>query len=175
MTEVYPTCPFAAFAACQGSTCALWTWSPVQIRGAEVHLGSCSMGTTGSACSFPDPSGRVSGDCYYQDEHARRIYGKPNQAPKPMKKQDNARVYFIQAGEDGPIKIGTSKNPLARMKSLQSATAETLVLLGTIKGGHQVERKWHNDHKTHRISGEWFHPHSDLLNAMLVAGVMVTT
>ncbi len=171
MSHNQPSCPFAAFEPCQGSTCALWTWSPVQIRGAEVHLGSCSMGTSCTTNSFLDPAGRVSGDCYYQDEHARRIYGKPDQKPKPMSKQDKQRVYFIQSGDGGPIKIGTSKNPSARLKTLQVATAETLVLLGSIKGNHLTERQWHNDHKAHKITGEWFHPDDSLLDAMKQAGV----
>jgi len=39
-------------------------------------------------------------------------------------------VYFVQGRQGGPIKIGTTKDIVARMRELQVGYADELVLLG---------------------------------------------
>ncbi len=38
-------------------------------------------------------------------------------------------IYFIQAGKNGPIKIGKSENPKERLSQLQTANYQKLILL----------------------------------------------
>ena len=70
-------------------------------------------------------------------------------------------VYFIQAGEGGPIKIGVAKDVEKRLKGLQTASPKTLVLLasipvrGSIKA-YAMERDFHFRLSGYRIRGEWF-------------------
>ena len=72
-------------------------------------------------------------------------------------------VYFVQSGTDGPIKIGTAVDVPARIALLQIGNAEPLCLLGAVEGGQREERGYHILLATHRIRGEWFRPHSDVL------------
>ena len=70
-------------------------------------------------------------------------------------------IYFVQRGTDGPIKIGmTSGDPGTRVRELQVASPEKLHLLGCVRG---IESDIHGRFARHHISGEWFHPHSDIL------------
>ncbi len=48
-------------------------------------------------------------------------------------------VYLIQAGENGPVKIGHGRFPLRRLQNLQAGCPERLRLLGTIPGGADEE------------------------------------
>jgi hypothetical protein len=82
-------------------------------------------------------------------------------------------VYFIQAGDDGPIKIGvTSGSPVDRMRRLQTGSSTRFRLLCTIRGDRTVERRLHQLFAQARIrgDGEWFHPISDL--KMFIGGVL---
>src|SRR5262249_47936749 len=53
-------------------------------------------------------------------------------------------------------KIGWSKNPKKRLSSLQTASPDELVLLGTIQGGLEVETELHRRFAKHKLQGEWF-------------------
>ena len=67
------------------------------------------------------------------------------------------RIYFIQLGTNGPIKIGCSRNPPNRLRTLQTShPLEILRLLGHFRGGPQVERGLHQTFASDRIRGEWF-------------------
>jgi hypothetical protein len=65
-------------------------------------------------------------------------------------------VYFIQAGENGPIKIGWSENPEMRLAQLQGAHHEDLSLLLTVNGDKALEGRLHFRLEQHRLRGEWF-------------------
>jgi hypothetical protein len=64
-------------------------------------------------------------------------------------------VYFIQAGENGPIKIGRAVDVAKRMARFQTANPKKLALLGTIPNGDR-EREFHERFKHLRTQGEWF-------------------
>lgn len=72
-------------------------------------------------------------------------------------------VYFVQAGESGPIKIGLSDNPAGRVASLQTAHPECLRLLRVIPGNGKYERALHKRFAGLRLQGEWFKPDKTLL------------
>lgn len=72
-------------------------------------------------------------------------------------------VYFVQAGDDGPIKIGFAKNPVNRLPGLQVNNPARLRPLGQLEGDKTTERELHARFIGTRISGEWFEPSPDLL------------
>lgn len=73
-------------------------------------------------------------------------------------------VYFIQADESGPIKIGfTADDPRRRLASLQTGNPAALRLLGAIKGTFADERRFHSDLAEWRLQGEWFQSHPTVL------------
>lgn len=70
-------------------------------------------------------------------------------------------VYFIQSKKSKYIKIGHTDNPEKRLRSLQTGSAESLVLLGTLcfesrEQAAQYEQKAHDYLKDSRLEGEWF-------------------
>jgi hypothetical protein len=74
-------------------------------------------------------------------------------------------IYFTQDTQTKAIKIGYSKDPKKRRSGLQSATPNTLLLLGMIHGGLEHERAYHEKFAEYRIQGEWFK--GDILPAVL--------
>jgi Meiotically Up-regulated Gene 113 (MUG113) protein len=74
------------------------------------------------------------------------------------KPQRVTQLYFIQAGEDGPIKIGLADRPFERLASLQTANYEELRLLAHVPVEPLEERFYHEVMEPYRIRGEWFRP-----------------
>jgi len=65
-------------------------------------------------------------------------------------------LYVVQRGDDGPIKVGISRNLKGRIKSLQTGSAEKLKILRVYKMA-DVERAVHAElEKNSRLEGEWF-------------------
>lgn len=77
-------------------------------------------------------------------------------------------IYFIQMGEDGPIKIGKADDPRQRLNSLQIGCPVALTLLGVLDGDVEREADLHAGFDDARLRGEWFSPVPDLL--ALIAG-----
>jgi hypothetical protein len=73
---------------------------------------------------------------------------------------DGSYLYFIQAGESGPIKIGISRNPWARLRTLQTAHFAPLRMLAAVKPYRtaMLEAELHKHLHRLRLTGEWFDP-----------------
>ncbi len=65
-------------------------------------------------------------------------------------------VYFIQAGEKGPVKIGYAKDVFARAYGLQCGHYDTLNIIRVIDLECWAELWLHDHFKLSRIRGEWF-------------------
>lgn len=63
-------------------------------------------------------------------------------------------VYLITDGRY--TKVGVSRNPYERLKSLQIGASRKLELVAKFPGGRRVEAKIHNSLKPKRVHGEWF-------------------
>lgn len=75
-------------------------------------------------------------------------------------------IYFIQEGEDGPVKIGwTSMSPEQRLYSMQTGNPRDLRVIAWAPGSQDYEKKFHEQLGFARIRGEWFHPHPAVLFA----------
>lgn len=70
----------------------------------------------------------------------------------------NGDVYIVQAGRDGPIKIGYSTQFEKRWSGLQTASPIRLYLLARIRGGKDKEEELHIAFGEYRRRGEWFNP-----------------
>lgn len=81
-------------------------------------------------------------------------------------------VYFIRSVDGGPIKIGTSINPMDRLNALQTAHPTRLKIIGMMKGGSVVEKALHVMFATDRLrpNGEWFHPSQQMLDFISEVG-----
>jgi hypothetical protein len=73
------------------------------------------------------------------------------------------KIYFIQQGQDGPIKIGLSWDVNKRMHTAKTFSPHPLRILGMINGGLKEERALHRKFKKERLEGEWFSPSEKLI------------
>ena len=71
-------------------------------------------------------------------------------------------VYFVRA-ETGQIKIGVATCTTKRLRGLRSASPVALRLLARVRGGATLEAEYHARFAAHRLHGEWFAPHPDIL------------
>jgi len=72
-----------------------------------------------------------------------------------------SKLYFIQSGENGPIKIGHSSDPDERLASLQVGNPQHLRLLAAVEFGSDAaaqEQLCHRTFRVEHIRGEWFQP-----------------
>lgn len=79
-----------------------------------------------------------------------------------------AGVYFIQAGTDGPVKIGRSSDIGGRFDELQCANYEELYIRliccpANPTQSTELERWFHSFWAADCLRGEWFDPNDDLL------------
>lgn len=65
-------------------------------------------------------------------------------------------LYVMQMGRAGPIKIGRSRNPLERQRTVQANSPYEIDTLFTIRGRGSMERAWHRAFAGSRLRGEWF-------------------
>lgn len=68
-------------------------------------------------------------------------------------------VYFISAGEDGPVKVGRTRNPQARFGGFQTASPVPLRMLTWFRperGALAYEGLLHKAMRAARVRGEWF-------------------
>ncbi len=74
-------------------------------------------------------------------------------------------VYFVQAGEAGPVKIGWAINAQSRVAYLQTAHYEPLRVIRVWDGDRIHENWFHNRFRTQRMRGEWFRFSQEMLTA----------
>ena len=79
-------------------------------------------------------------------------------------------TYFLQAGENGPIKIGSSCNLLVRLRTLMTMSPLPLALLGVMEGDY--EEACHTRFDVFRLHGEWFEPSREVLEFIRVNATM---
>jgi hypothetical protein len=73
-------------------------------------------------------------------------------------------VYFAQEGDNGPVKVGWSRDAAERLGNLAVGNSNRLRLLHTVPGGPALELHIHELLAEHRIRGEWFHPSQPVLD-----------
>lgn len=75
-------------------------------------------------------------------------------------------VYFLQAGDHGPIKIGCAQDVLDRRIELQCAHYEKLHVRAIYPGDVALEQKFHAQFREHLIRGEWFAPAPEIMKCI---------
>lgn len=75
--------------------------------------------------------------------------------PKPHL-QTIGHVYVVQAGDDGPCKIGFASSLEARLVELQVGNHEQLHVRATFRATREFERSMHHEYADRRLRGEWF-------------------
>ena len=65
-------------------------------------------------------------------------------------------IYFMRAGDNGPVKIGSARDPAIRLRYFRTGNPEPLSIVRVIEGGRKEERALHQAFRHLRIQGEWF-------------------
>ena len=73
------------------------------------------------------------------------------------------KVYLIQAGEDGPVKIGVAANVFKRLAQYRTHDPIRLRLVGLIDGDRADEKRLLGRFSEYRLHGEWFRPGPQLV------------
>lgn len=79
-------------------------------------------------------------------------------------------VYFIRARGTGDIKIGKTKNIGSRIKTLRTGASRGLELVACYAADISHEKELHVDFAPHRLNGEWFVGHRDVLAYLEILG-----
>jgi hypothetical protein len=77
--------------------------------------------------------------------------------------QARERVYFVQAENGGPIKIGKATDVERRVADLQRTNPFTLRVLAVAEGGSTLETQLHQRFASDRKHNEWFEPSRELM------------
>jgi hypothetical protein len=84
---------------------------------------------------------------------------------------DLTHLYVISEGREGPIKIGRSKSPPARVDSLQTGNPRSLMLVFWWKldddDAREAEHTLHDELKEFRLCGEWFDLSENFISAYM--------
>ncbi|NML11618.1 GIY-YIG nuclease family protein [Sphingobium sp. AR-3-1] len=73
------------------------------------------------------------------------------------------RAVYFAAADDGPIKIGATCDVGRRLRELRTKSKQDLRLLAAVDGGMFAEMLYHSRFAAHRLHGEWFVRHPDIL------------
>ena len=82
---------------------------------------------------------------------------------KKRARRNKGWIYFVQAGPDGPIKIGWTVDPQMRLAQLQTGSHIRLFILGAIEGSSAGESALQRQWSEYRIRGEWFEPTPEII------------
>lgn len=83
-------------------------------------------------------------------------------------KPDREYVYAIKA-DSNHIKIGKSKNPKQRLRSLSTGTPHELELLAksSVSNATEAEKRLHEKYEEYRTNGEWFKVEPDVFQEVV--------
>lgn len=80
-----------------------------------------------------------------------------------MSERDDALVYAVVCPSQATIKVGSSVDPMARLATIRTSCSAWVFLWAAWPGGRSGERAAHLDLKHHRVRGEWFTAHPDVV------------
>ena len=99
-------------------------------------------------------------------QRLRRELAADSKVASIKEKDAKGFIYFIQAVNGGPVKIGFSICPEKRISELQTANPYKLELIGKITGNINAEKKLQK-HLIHaKTYGEWFEPDEIVIDAI---------
>mgnify|MGYP001581752503 FL=1 len=84
---------------------------------------------------------------------------------------ERGTVYFAQATDGGPVKIGFTTNMTARLAVLQTDSWQRLQIVHSMPGNRCTEYVLHEAFEPLRVKGEWFLPSAEMVRGAGVKSV----
>lgn len=78
-------------------------------------------------------------------------------------------VYFVRAGDEGPVKIGVANDVEKRLKSISTYCPDEPIVVCTIPGDYELEQRLHRRLRRSRRRREWFNVSGDVATVMELA------
>lgn len=91
-------------------------------------------------------------------------------SPEQIKTVDNSAkdyIYVVGNRAKSICKIGYSKYPFSRLKSIQVGCPYPITIIALYEGSKETEKKLHNKFKKLKLSGEWFSLEGDLKESLI--------
>lgn len=85
-------------------------------------------------------------------------------------------VVYFAGSSDSPIKVGYTINLDKRISAIKTAAPTPVKLLTSVPGNRKTESYFHARLRPHRLQGEWFTPHSevlDLISKVQASGILL--
>lgn len=98
---------------------------------------------------------------YTNDLRQKRLGENGKGAASESASAPDVITYFIQAGDDGLIKIGRTRNVQGRLETLRCGSPLPLAVIGIVYA--DIEAQLHESFRAFRSHGEWFYPNPFLL------------
>jgi hypothetical protein len=80
-------------------------------------------------------------------------------------------VLFIQRAEGGPVKIGRASNPARRLRELESASPDPVIVRALVPGGQALEHWFHRRHSERSRGGGWYSPAGPVVEDAIAVAV----
>src|SRR3546814_19697550 len=89
-------------------------------------------------------------------DHKQTTASKGPTRSRHIEGEDEGICYFY-GNPRGPIKIGSTQQPAARLRHLRYSTGSMVgKFLAEATGGARQEREYHERFREHHIKGDWF-------------------
>jgi hypothetical protein len=108
----------------------------------------------GKRHAMPDPGNPLAPCSEFMLLYEKLVAVRDAEKASPQRGNPDHIVYFALKGRY--VKIGYTKNPKARISSLQTGTHGRVFFLYMTPGARELERELHNKFKHLRAKGEWF-------------------
>lgn len=91
----------------------------------------------------------------WRQAYADWIAPKTRRSPRPAVEPGPGFVYFVEDVAAKAIKVGHATNVSRRMSGLRTGNV-SLALIGSVRGGRDLEAALHHRFRHHHRAGEWF-------------------
>lgn len=118
------------------------------------------VGTVKTDFSFRGGRYRVSLNGPPTPKRAEKVAAAVSAFAQKQAEKKQRFVYFLQCGER--IKVGIAKDPMRRLRALQTGNATEFKLLAAVAGDESLERAIHVKFESAHVVGEWFVRRPDL-------------
>jgi hypothetical protein len=98
----------------------------------------------------------------YFSASEKSLMAQKDTAIKSKTPKDSQYVYVIGNLENSICKIGYSKSPVSRLKTIQTGCPYKLHFIVIVKGNISIESQLHEKYRKYKSNGEWFHYKGDL-------------
>ena len=97
---------------------------------------------------------------YLKNDERKKLENEISKKKKEI--NESEYIYVVGNKKESVCKIGYSKDPFKRIKSIQTGCPFKLHIFLIIRGNRTIEKQLHRKYKSYKHTGEWFKYEKDL-------------